>query len=143
MTEHNAQPADNPTVLVIEDDWVINALLHDILESEGFQVFAVETADAAWRFLTEGSCKVDLIFADIHLPGPLNGIDLANLVHQRWPHLPIILSSGSRGHQPLKPGCTPIFVAKPWHSLEIGSVCRRALAVGARSSRTKSEDKQQ
>ncbi|KPX35952.1 response regulator [Pseudomonas ficuserectae] len=127
MNEPNARPADTPVVLVVEDDWVINGLLHDILEFEGFQVFSVETADEAWRFLVEGTCKVDLIFADIHLPGPLNGVDLANLAYKRWPRLPIILSSGSRGLQPLEPGCTPIFVAKPWHSLDIGAVCRRAL----------------
>jgi CheY-like chemotaxis protein len=137
MTEHNARPADPPTVLVVEDDWVINGLLHDILEFEGFQVHAVETADEAWRFLIDGTFKVDLIFADIHLPGPLNGIDLANLAHKRWPDLPIILSSGSRGHQALEPGCNPVFVAKPWHSLDIGAVCRRALAAGVRSSAEK------
>lgn len=128
MDEHNTQTSDTPLVLVVEDDWVINGLIHDILEFEGFRVFAVETADEAWRFLLEASCQVDLIFSDIHLPGLLGGIDLANLVYQRWPHLPIILSSGSRGHQPLEPGCTPVFVAKPWHSRDIGAVCRRALA---------------
>jgi CheY-like chemotaxis protein len=132
MNEHNARPSEIPVVLVVEDDWVINGLLHDILEFEGFQVLAVETADEAWRVLVEGSCKIDLLFSDIHLPGLLGGIDLANLVHQRWPNLPIILSSGNHGHQPLEPGCTPIFVSKPWHSLEIGAVCRRALAAGKR-----------
>jgi CheY-like chemotaxis protein len=128
MNELTAPHSDTPTVLVVEDDWVINGLIHDILEFEGFQVFAVETADEAWQFLVEGSCTVDLIFSDIHLPGLLGGIDLANLVHQRWPHLPIILSSGSRGHQPLEDGCTPVFLAKPWHSMDIGALCRRVLA---------------
>jgi DNA-binding NtrC family response regulator len=127
MNEHNARPADTPVVLVVEDDWLVKELLHDILEFEGFQVFAVETADEAWRFLVEGTCKVDLIFADIHLTGPLNGVDLANLAYKRWPGLPIILPSGSRGYQALEPGCTPVFVAKPWHSMDIGAVCRRAL----------------
>lgn len=135
MNEHIARPSKPPIVLVVEDDWVINGLIHDILEFEGFQVFAVETADEAWHFLLEGSCKVDLIFSDIHLPGLLNGIDLANLAHQRWPDLPIILSSGSRSQQPLEAGCTPVFLAKPWHSMAIGAQCRRALAAGTRAGR--------
>lgn len=135
MNEHTARSLKPPTVLVVEDDWVINVLIHDILEFEGFRVFAFETADEAWHFLVEGSCNVDLIFSDIHLPGLLSGIDLVNLAHQRWPHLPIILSSGNRSHQPLEAGCTPVFLAKPWHSQVIGSLCRRALAAGKRAGR--------
>lgn len=128
--ERIERPSESPFVLVVEDDWVISGLIHEILEFEGFQVFAVETADEAWQFLVEGALNVDLIFSDINLPGLLGGIDLANLAYQRWPHLPVILSSGSRGQQPLEAGCTPIFVPKPWHSLDIGAICRRALAVG-------------
>ena len=101
-------------------------------------MFAVEAADEASRFLVEGTFKADLIFADIHLPGPLNGIDLASLANKQWPDLPIILSSGCRGQQALETGCTPVFVAKPWHSLYIGGVCRRTLAAGARLGGDKS-----
>lgn len=135
MNKQTTLAQKSPTVLVVEDDWVINGLIHDILEFEGFQVFAVETADEAWHFLEEGCGKVDLIFSDIHLPGRLSGVDLANLAHQRWPHIPIILSSGSRSHQPLESGCTPVFLAKPWHSMTIGALCRRTLAMGSGAGR--------
>lgn len=117
-----------PTVLVVEDDWVIRVLLHDILETENFGVVAIETADEAWRYLCENPGDVDLIFSDIHMPGLLDGIDLANLAFRRWPHLPVILSSGVSGQQRLDSGCVPIFVPKPWHSRDIGAFCRRALA---------------
>ena len=56
--------------------------------------------------IAQGTCKVDLIFTDRYLPGPLNEIDLENLALQRRPHLPINLSSGSRTQQ-LEQGCTP------------------------------------
>lgn len=139
MDQNIAHPQKPPVVLVVEDDWVINGLIQDILEFEGFKVFTVETAEEAWDFLIKGCSKVDLIFLDIHLPGLLSGIDLANLVHQRWAHLPIILSSGSRSKESLDSGYTPLFLPKPWHSLQIGALCRRALASGnaAREKRGK------
>jgi CheY-like chemotaxis protein len=128
MNEHTVVPSKVPLILLVEDDWVINGLIQDILEFEGFKVHAVDTADEAWQFLLADSCQVDLIFSDIHFPGLLSGIDLANLTYGRWPHLPIILSSGSRYPQPLASGCSPVFVSKPWHSMAIGAVCRHVLA---------------
>jgi len=117
-----------PTVLLVEDDWVIKALIHDILEIEGFHVVAFDNADDAWRYLHDNVASVDLIFSDIHLPGTLDGIDLANLAYRRWPQIPVILSSGVNGQQRLDSGCVPLFVPKPWHSRDIGTFCRRALA---------------
>jgi len=37
---------------------------------------------------------VAMIFADIRLPGVMDGIDLAREVRMRWPFLPVILTSG-------------------------------------------------
>ncbi len=128
MINRTEEPIALPTVLLVEDDWVIRVLIHDILENEAFHVVAFETADEAWTYLHQQAGNVDLIFSDIHMPGSLDGIDLANLAYRRWPHIPMILSSAVRGQQRLDSGCVPIFVPKPWHSREIGMVCRRALA---------------
>jgi CheY-like chemotaxis protein len=35
-----------------------------------------------------------MIFADVRLRGVMDGIDLAREVKMRWPHLPVILTSG-------------------------------------------------
>jgi CheY-like chemotaxis protein len=51
-----------PKVLVVEDDWVIRGLIHDILETEGFQVTSVETGDDAWSWLAESSAGADLSY---------------------------------------------------------------------------------
>lgn len=138
---HDDLPAESPTVLVVEDDWLIMALIQDILEFEGFEVIAVETADEAWRLLSEKPGGFDLIFSDIYLPGQLGGVDLANLAHRHCPQIPIILSSGALEQQPLESGCTPIFVAKPWHSMTIGAVCRRALAPHGKTTRSNASDR--
>lgn len=117
-----------PVVLVVEDDWVIRTLIHEILETEGFGVVTCESADEAWQHLQAHVGEIDLIFSDIHMPGTMDGIDLANFAHRAWPLMPIILSSGVPGKQRLDEGCEPIFVSKPWHSRDIGMICQRALA---------------
>ena len=37
---------------------------------------------------------IDLIFTDIVMPGEMNGIDLANIVRERWPSLRLVVTSG-------------------------------------------------
>ena len=55
-----------------------------------------------------------MIFADVRLPGAMDGIDLAWEVKARWPRLLIILTSGQppdRGSD-IPPGVT--YMPKPW-----------------------------
>lgn len=127
MTEDSTSKTTVATVLLVEDDWVVGALIQEILEAEGFIVISFDTADDAWSYLRAHKGSVDLIFSDIHLPGLKDGVDLAKLAYQRWPNIPIILSSGGMGQQRLDLGFLPIFISKPWHSLDIGMICRRAL----------------
>lgn len=128
MSDDTLETTSVPTVLLVEDDWVVCALLQEILEAEGFRTISFETADNAWAYLRSHANSVDLIFSDIHLPGQKNGVDLANLAHHRWPNIPIILSSGDEAQRRLDAGFLPTFVSKPWHSGDIGMICRRALA---------------
>jgi len=49
--------------------------------------------DALATMLIRGR-DVAMVFADIRLPGAMDGIDLAREVRIRWPFLPVILTSG-------------------------------------------------
>jgi DNA-binding NtrC family response regulator len=129
MSNQHEHMAVVSTVLVVEDDWLIRSLIHEILEMEGFEVVTAETGDDAWHWLCETLGGADLLLSDIHLPGGLNGIGLANRVQAHWPRIPVILSSGGKGQQILESGYAPLFIPKPWHSQDIGTICRRALAL--------------
>lgn len=37
------------------------------------------------------------IVTDIHMPGTLSGLDLAHLVHRRWPGILVLVVSGVTG----------------------------------------------
>jgi hypothetical protein len=67
-----------------------------------------------------GECDITMIFADLRLQGMMDGVDLAWEVKQRWPLLPIVLTSG----------CPREHVRKPWQSLNVLVLAEQAIAYG-------------
>jgi CheY-like chemotaxis protein len=66
-----------------------------------------------------GGREVAMVFADVRLRGVMDGIDLAWEVRQRWPFLPVILTSGYPGQRvsELPPGVR--YIPKPWQPLNL------------------------
>lgn len=85
-----------PSILVVEDEALIRAILSDELRSAGFAVVEAACAEEALSYLRTAD-MVDLIFTDIQMPGSLNGLELARRLHQLDPTLPIIITSGNAG----------------------------------------------
>lgn len=83
-------------VLVVEDEVLIRSFVSDELREGGLQVIEAATADEAWAFIESGE-KIDLIFSDVHMPGSINGLDLALRVKSKHPHIRFILTSGNLG----------------------------------------------
>jgi len=105
------QPAS--TILFVEDEALIRLVGVDMLEDEGFEVIEAGTADEAIAIL-EAEPKVRLVFSDVQMPGSMDGLALAEVVHARWQHVRLILTSG---HCSLKDGDLPDegrFVPKPY-----------------------------
>lgn len=99
-------------VLLVEDQFELRDLLADVLQEMGMQVRTADDGEAALQILEEFPC--DVLFSDIHMPGPINGLDLASRVMQARPQARVILSSGHPRFQlaPLPPGAH--FLQKPF-----------------------------
>ena len=80
-------------VLLVEDDSVVAALVHDMLHDLGYEVIHASSAAAALGALANAR-HIDLVFSDIMMPGGTSGIELAREVRVRRPGLPILLTSG-------------------------------------------------
>jgi DNA-binding NtrC family response regulator len=81
-------------VLIVEDDAKLRSLTAALLEDEQLDTIECESAEAALAVMLIGGREVAMIFADVRLRGVMDGIDLACEVKQRWPMLPVILTSG-------------------------------------------------
>ena len=87
------QPAVPPKVLVVEDEMLLRMRAVDIVEDAGFTPIEAANADEALAIL-ESRSDIVLLFTDIQMPGSMDGLKLAQAVHQRWPSIKIILVSG-------------------------------------------------
>ncbi|MGH6745355.1 response regulator receiver domain-containing protein [Novosphingobium sp. PhB55] len=80
-------------VLLVEDEALIRVIGTDALEEAGYDVLEAGSADEALEIL-EAYSEVLVLFTDIRMPGSLNGLELARIVHERWPKMKLLLTSG-------------------------------------------------
>lgn len=102
-----------PAILVVEDDTLIRMHGVDILEEAGFRVLEADSADAAVVILSQHD-DVRQLFSDIDMPGSMNGLDLARVVHDRWPAIRLLLTSGKHEVPEVAVPAEGTFVPKPW-----------------------------
>lgn len=83
------------TVLIVEDDELVRELGVEILSAAGFRVLESGNGEDALSLLESNYPDIGVLFMDINMPGPLDGIPLASIAAVRWPHLAIIIGSGN------------------------------------------------
>jgi CheY-like chemotaxis protein len=83
-----------PRVVVAEDDELLRAVLADLLCEDGFEILEPDHAEEALRILCCEAKGVQVLFTDINMPGPMNGLELASRARQRWPWLRVMIASG-------------------------------------------------
>lgn len=102
-------------VLVVEDEPLVRAMIVESLAQEGFEVTEASCGDEAAGLIdTRG--RFDVLLTDVHLPGRMDGLDVAAHARLRDPDLPIVVVTGrpelKRGVSALQPRCA--LVLKPY-----------------------------
>lgn len=117
-------------VLVVEDEALLRIDAIDFTEDAGFIAQAANSADEAIKFLTAEN-DIGIVFTDIEMPGSMDGLALAQIVHAKWPNIAIIVTSGRVSVTPdmLPPGGT--FYAKPYLPEIIIAEFKRAAEVSS------------
>jgi CheY-like chemotaxis protein len=80
-------------VLIVEDDMFVAELAADMLSELGFECTITHSAKEALERLAGGD-KPKLVFTDVVMPGGITGIELARKLRERFPELPILLTTG-------------------------------------------------
>lgn len=81
-----------PSVLVVEDDFLIRACLAEFLQDHGMTVVEVENCGEAERHVLSDA-TIDVMVTDISLPDG-NGKFLSRMAREHRPGLPVIFTSG-------------------------------------------------
>lgn len=87
----------------------------EAIEDAGYEVVEAENADLALRMLDDRN-DIDVLFTDIKMPGKMDGLALAAAVRDRWPTMPIILTSGHMYEDDVGLSGTACFLQKPYRA---------------------------
>jgi len=98
-------------VLFVEDDPLVREAVVRGLEDCGFDVMVAADGDKALAMLDAG-LDADVVFSDIVMPGRVSGIDLAGILRERRPGLPVVLATGYTDQRAVIPGVQVL--AKPY-----------------------------
>jgi PAS domain S-box-containing protein len=93
--ESAASPASfarTATILVVDDDPLVATSTVDMLEDLGHTVIGVNSGAQALQIINDGK-RLDLLMTDQAMPG-MTGVQLAEIVHQVRPDLPVLLTTG-------------------------------------------------
>ncbi|QAU46567.1 hybrid sensor histidine kinase/response regulator [Bradyrhizobium guangzhouense] len=93
LTSEGATTGRGYRVLVVEDNDDVGQFSTELLEDLGYVTRRVANANAALAILGENEFAVDLVFSDVIMPG-MNGVELAGIIRERYPGLPVVLTSG-------------------------------------------------
>lgn len=124
--------AHKPVILLVEDNVLVRFTTADILREAGFDVLEAVDASEALALLTTGH-PLDLVLTDIRMPGHMDGVQLANVIKNTRPNLPVALLSS---HLDRPDHAADVFISKPYDPQKLVEVAERLIGAEWRSNLT-------
>ncbi len=126
-------PGGNETVLVVEDEPAVRAVVRAMLERRGYVVLLAHDGEQAMRLAVEHEGPIDLLLTDVVLPRT-NGRRVAQLLGIERPMLKVLFMSGYTEdaiaqHGELDAGV--VLVEKPFTDLTLARRVRELLDSGS------------
>ncbi|WP_179283229.1 hybrid sensor histidine kinase/response regulator [Bordetella genomosp. 9] len=81
------------TILVAEDDAEVCATVVDMLRGLGYKVLKAVDGESAFAIVQSG-VRIDLLFSDVVMPGPMRSRDLARKAQEHLPDMAVLFTSG-------------------------------------------------
>lgn len=126
-------PGGSETILVVEDEDPLRALVSEYLTHRGYQVIQAETGLRALELWAQKKQSIDLVLTDLVMPEHMNGRELAQALIADRKDVKIIYTSGYSadilGKDPiLRPGSN--YLQKPYQPETLARVVRERLDCG-------------
>lgn len=86
------------TVLCVDDAESILKFYQDLFSGHGYEVIAAANGHQALHVFLSRSPQIDAVILDYEMPG-MTGLELAILLRQQDPTLPILMVSGMMPHR--------------------------------------------
>jgi CheY-like chemotaxis protein len=102
-------------VLVVEDEAFIRMVAVDVLADIGVPLYEAGDADEALDVLGAHP-EIAVLFTDINMPGSMDGLSLAQRVHQLRPGIGIVVTSGKHRLLDSEVPDHGVFLPKPYRA---------------------------
>ena len=117
----------SPEVLVVEDQFSTRMVAADAISDTGLRVREAGDADEALQALDDFP-DIGVLFTDIQMPGQMNGLDLAEQVHEDRPEVELIVTSGGTKMQDSELPDNGTFLSKPYHTSRLLEIVEKKVA---------------
>ncbi len=127
--EHEEEFSGTETILVVEDEPAVRALVARVLEQIGYTVLTVNDPISALAHFAPGVSPPDLLLTDVVLPG-MNGRQLADQLRQSVDGLRVLFMSGYTDDAVVVRGVLSeemAFIQKPFSRAKLARAVRDAL----------------
>ena len=119
--------ACHPLIVLVEEETMEREVFAEYLERTGFAVLDAADTDRGLALL-EANGGVRGLVTDAHVPGQIDGCELAQVACARWPHLAVVMMSG---HSDATSGPVPaggVFISKPYLLQHLAPTLSRMIA---------------
>ena len=123
-----------PIVVVVEDEWLVRAMIVDYLDANGCNVIEAASGEEAVALIDGHDQQLDVLFTDIRLGGALNGWDIAEIFRAHRPKIRVLYASGY-SIEPPRSVSESEFFDKPYCPEDILAACTRNRASSATSKK--------
>ena len=114
-------------VLVVEDEPIVRFDAIQSLEDAGFELGDAYDAEHALVTL-DGRPDVSAVFTDVHMPGRLNGVELARLVHERRPDVQVVVTSSVMRLEHIDLPAGGRFIPKPYDGTQVAPLIKALIS---------------
>jgi CheY-like chemotaxis protein len=117
-------------ILLVDDDSDVRTVVRDALEESGCQIWEACDGSEALNIWKTKASQIDLLLADMTMPGSLNGRQLADRLKRERPGLKVIFTSGQFLNIPDMAGIIQshgCFLQKPFSPENLAEIVRSHL----------------
>ena len=103
-----------PLILVIEDEYFLQADLEKALTDAGFATDIVSSGEEALTLLMDGNKRPNALVTDVRLAGRLTGWDVARRIREKDPTFPVVYVTAFDKEWPANGVPNSIAIQKPF-----------------------------
>jgi CheY-like chemotaxis protein len=127
------QGQELPTILVVEDDQLVQGMVEESLADGGFDVVIAASGEEAVALLKSTSYRA--LVTDINLPGKTDGWEIARLAREIVATLPVVYMTGAAGDEWASKGVPEsILLTKPFAPAQLVTAVSQLLNAGGPTS---------